>query len=184
MGRVRRSDPRPHARRIPVPELQRRLRWMFAFAKPNAHVNPGGESSFSKASIVFWYRPACRSRLCFERSLVEGFGGTNALAPTRAVQDGPRAFCALLTAVTRAVADLDGPSRDALPLAMARWSTVHGFVSRTFRSNPAGSRHERPRQPNPRNLLFGAPLPRSLRRPRAPRGFSTYFGIVLQGVAS
>jgi hypothetical protein len=101
---------------------------MFAFAKPNAHVNLQGESSFSKATIGVWYRLACRSRLCFERWVVEGFGGTNALAPSRAVQHGPRAFGAMLTAVTRAVGDLDGPARDAL--AMALWSTAHVFVSR------------------------------------------------------
>lgn len=42
---------------------------------------------------------------------------------------GQRAFGALLHAVTRVLAELDRPARDVEPLALAVWSTVHGFVS-------------------------------------------------------
>ncbi|RYE89911.1 MAG: TetR/AcrR family transcriptional regulator [Myxococcales bacterium] len=42
---------------------------------------------------------------------------------------GQRAFGALLAAMTRVLAVLDRPAREAEPLALSVWSTVHGFVS-------------------------------------------------------
>lgn len=50
-------------------------------------------------------------------------------APLPLQAHGQRAFGALLVAITRILADLDRPARDAEPLAMSVWSTVHGFVS-------------------------------------------------------
>lgn len=44
-------------------------------------------------------------------------------------QHGQRAFGALLVAITRVLARLDRPARDAEPLAQSVWSVVHGFVS-------------------------------------------------------
>ncbi len=40
-----------------------------------------------------------------------------------------RSFGALVHTITRVLAALDRPARDVEPLAVAVWSTVHGFVS-------------------------------------------------------
>lgn len=50
-------------------------------------------------------------------------------APTPLQISGQRAFGALLAAITRVLAALDRPAREAEPLARSVWSTVHGFVS-------------------------------------------------------
>lgn len=49
--------------------------------------------------------------------------------PTPLRSQGQRAFGALLVAITRVLASLDRPARDAEPLALSVWSTVHGFTS-------------------------------------------------------
>lgn len=46
-----------------------------------------------------------------------------------AAPHGMRAFSSLIVAVTRVLASKDRSARDAEPLAMCVWSTVHGFVS-------------------------------------------------------
>lgn len=51
------------------------------------------------------------------------------LNESKAAPHGARAFSALIVAVTRLLAAKDRPAKDAEPLAMAVWSTVHGFVS-------------------------------------------------------
>lgn len=56
-----------------------------------------------------------------------------------AAPHGLRAFASLVVAVTRVLAANDRSARDAEPLAMAVWSTVHGFVSLELNGGmPAG----------------------------------------------
>ncbi len=54
---------------------------------------------------------------------------------------GQRAFGALLVAITRVLAVRDRPAREAEPVAMSVWSTVHGFVSLELAGviDPAGA---------------------------------------------
>lgn len=51
------------------------------------------------------------------------------VSATAAAPHGAKAFGSLLHGVTRVLALHDRPARDAEPLAMCVWSTVHGFVS-------------------------------------------------------
>lgn len=51
------------------------------------------------------------------------------LGESAAAPHGQRAFGSLLLAVTRVLAEQDRSAREAEPVAMCVWSTVHGFVS-------------------------------------------------------
>lgn len=54
---------------------------------------------------------------------------TKTTLPAELSREGSRAFQALMHAVTRLLARLDRSAREAEPLAVAIWSSVHGFVS-------------------------------------------------------